>query len=60
MAASDRRFGVGVEQNAQALELTVEALKIKQLDPIIIRQRVKMLLDETNTFYLYRDQYNQI
>lgn len=56
----DSKFGMRKEQIKYAAERLITALQLKLLERETIKQWIKMLLDETNTFYLLNDVYQSI
>lgn len=60
ISTSESKFGNRKEQLRQAAKQLIYALKLKKLNQETIREWIKMLLDETNTFYLLNDVYSTI
>lgn len=54
-ALANYKFGSMNEQYQDILHKLIQCLEIKQLPKAEIRNRVQMLLDETNLFYVFKD-----
>lgn len=59
-ATSKNKDGVKSELQAEMLDMLIAALRIKKLDPRQIRNCVKTLLDETNSFYHFASVFQAL
>ena len=54
------RAGTTSDPHAELLEMLIAALRIKRLEPSQLKNCVKTLLDETNSFYRFANVYNAL
>lgn len=52
--------GTTTDQHAEMLDMLIAALRIKRLEPRELKNCVKTLLDETNSFYRFATVYNAL
>ena len=52
--------GTTTEPHAEMLDMLIAALRIKRLEPRQLKNCVKTLLDETNSFYRFANVYNAL